>query len=95
MGLAHGLLSDNLRDIHISEFGDPIFGEEDICTLNIFYSDLDVTMEDAEIMKFLESKADLGENFPNVALLELLRFLLVFEYPLEQVPSICVLHHNA
>ena len=52
-------------------------------------------MENAKFMKFFEPHGNLGENIPNIVLVELLRFFLILEDLLEQISSICVLHDNA
>ena len=46
-------------------------------------------------MKGCQSFDDLKENIPNLFLLELEAFLLVFEYLLKQISSVGVLHDDA
>jgi len=46
-------------------------------------------------MKFCQSFYDLNENIPDILLIELASFFFMFEYFLQQVSSICVLHDNA
>ena len=52
-------------------------------------------MQDLQLMKRLQSPDHLNNNLPNMLLFHKLLVVLTFTDPLEYIPVIRILHHNA
>lgn len=52
-------------------------------------------MQDAELVQFMKPEGYLRENVPYYMLFEMLPLPFEFKYFLQQIPTICVLHHDA
>lgn len=77
----------NLRNVHITQFGIPIFLKEDVSAFK-------VPVENIKVMKAFKSQYNLGENLPNTSLVEDSAIFLVSHYFLIEISVIEKLHYN-
>ena len=85
---AHHSTLGNAGNIHVAEFHDAIFSQEDIGTLY-------VSVADSEIVEGLETSDDLNKEVPHLFLREICVGLLVVVYQHQKIATVRIFHDQA